>query len=133
MSALPYMYDRDSFMYEQYKTWRCLHDRSIYVDATPTQIGIVDGEEVYIISLPRAMPIYLAEYLAALLGAIVAGSRPVTLFSDNMGVVWNFDLGRCPREWLGVLCFMFKNRNFSVRYIPTACNPADVPSRARTF
>ena len=91
-SILPFISEQEAFSYEQYRAWHCLHGKSIYVDATPLQIGIVDEEEMFIVPLPRELPIYLAEYLAAILGALLAGTRRVTIFSDNVGVVWNFNV-----------------------------------------
>ena len=78
------------------------------------------------------MPIYLAEYVAALTALLTAEPGPLTLFTDNVGILLlhNLHKGRCPRPCLPLLCRMFSTRTFSIRYIPSGMNPADAPSRA---
>ena len=107
------------------------HDRSCFVDATPLQIGIVSaGLEPVSIPLSVELPIYLAEYVAALTAVMSAGDDPVTVFTDNVGVYFNLHKGRCPRPFLALLCRLFQSRIFSVGFIPSHMNPADSPSRA---
>ena len=78
------------------------------------------------------LPIYFAEYVAALVAVFLMrdSAESFTVYSDNVGVQYNLDKGRCPRSWLPILLSVFSTRNFSVNYIESRCNPADWPSRA---
>ena len=76
------------------------------------------------------MPIYLAEYFAALVAVLIAEPGPLTIFTDNIGVYYNLHKGRCPRPWLPLLCQLFDGREFSVRKIASSINLADAASRA---
>ena len=109
------------------------HEKRIFVDATPQRIGIVSPGRVSVSALlPLELPIYFAEYVAALVAVILLSSEdePFVLYTDNMGVLYNLDKGRCPRPWLPYLLSIFSSRKFSVRYIPSLCNPADALSRS---
>ena len=65
------------------------------------------------------LPIYVAEYVAALVAVFLMGdsAEPFTVYSDNVGVRYNLDKGRCPRPWLPILSHVCSTRNFSVNYI----------------
>ena len=113
--------------------WRCAHEKHVFVDATPQQIGIVSPGLISVsAALPVELPIYLAEYVAALVAVLVMNfdSEPYVLYTDNAGVMYNLDKGRCPRPWLPYFLEIFSRRMFSVRYIASNCNPADALSRA---
>ena len=131
-AAMPYVSEVTVWRYSDRIAWSDMHERVVYVDATPTCIGIVrPGCVPLSINLEAVLPIYVAEYAAALVAvALMSSGEPFTIFSDNIGVCYNLDKGRCPRSWLNVLLGIFQKRNFSIAYIPTHCNPADAPSRA---
>ena len=80
--------------------------------------------------MPVELPIYMAEYVAALTAVLSVGEEVVTIFSDNMGVFFNLHKGRCPRPFVSLLCRIFRSRRFSVGFTASAMNPADAPSRA---
>ena len=129
-AVAPFIRDGVSLTFSDICRWNDDHGKHIFVDATPTQIGIVQqGCEPVSIALPVALPIYEAEYLAALTAVLSRDMSDTVLHSDNLGVVYNLHKGRCPRQWLSILLFVFMFRNFSVRYISTAANPADAASR----
>ena len=111
--------------------WRDMHERQCFVDATPQQIGFVcPGRESVAIRLSEELPIYVAEYVAALSAVISVSEEPVTVFTDNIGVFFNLHKGRCPRAFFVLMCQIFRYRAFSVEFIPSNMNPDDVPSRA---
>ena len=130
-AVVPFMRDDVSQTFRDICLCNEFHDRSCFVDATPLQIGIVSaGLEPVSIPLSVELPIYLAEYVAALTAVMSAGDDPVTVFTDNVGVYFNLHKGRCPRPFLALLCRLFQSRKFSVGFIPSHMNPADSPSRA---
>ena len=109
---------------------REVHGRAVFVDATPDCIGIVQqGYLPVSVGLPFALPVYYAEYLAALTAVLSRDMDRTVLYSDNLGVVFNLSKGRCPRAWLPILLSVFKFRSFSVHYVPSHVNPADAASR----
>ena len=112
--------------------WTARHERAVFVDATPSCIGIVrPGYDPVSVPLSSVLPIYLAEYVAALVAIfLMSDADPFTVYTDNIGVYFNLHKGRCPRAWLPIMLHLFHTRQFSVRYIPSNCNPADAPSRA---
>ena len=62
------------------------------------------------VPLRQALPIYEAEYVAALaaIHLMASSGELFTLFSDNMGARYNLDKGRCPQACLPILlniCF----------------------------
>ena len=131
-AVTPYVCSVTRWSYSDVIAWSETHDRVIFVDATPDCIGIVwPGCGPISMALETALPIYLAEYVAALVAVVLMrdGEEPFTIYSDNVGVCYNLDKGRCPRSWVPLLLEIFEKRNFSVHYIPTNCNPADAPSR----
>ena len=129
-TSLPFLVDSAPLTAADVTSWRDVHERSVFVDATPYCIGIVQqGCAPVSVPLPVTLPIYLAEYLAALTAILSRDVSQTTLYSDNLGVVFNLRKGRCPRQWLSVLFSIFKSRSFSVRYVPSRVNPADAASR----
>ena len=82
------------------------------------------------LSLPLAetTPIYIAEYIAALVAA-VAAPPGTTILTDNKGTLYNIHKGRCPMSWLPFLSLYFAQRAQSFRYVPSALNPANGPNR----
>ena len=131
-AAVPYVTGDVLWRFRDVLAWSEMHDRLVFVDATPEQVGIVrPGCAPVSVPLRRAMPIYVAEYVAALVAVILMArcGDQFTVFTDNMGVYHNLSKGRCPRPWLPILLDVFSKRNFSVGYVPSHCNPADVPSR----
>ena len=129
-TVVPFMNDDVEWSFGDMCRWNDMHDMICYVDATPQQIGIIcPGRDPVSVRLPIELPIYLAEYVAALT-AVLSIDGPMTLFTDNMGVYYNLHKGRCPRPLLAMLCNVFRIRAFSVGFIPSHMNPADVPSRS---
>ena len=131
--ALPFLSEEVEWRFRDAISWSVIHENTVFVDATPQCIGIVrPGCAPVSVPLRQALPIYQAEYVAALAAVYLmsVGGEPFTLFTDNMGVRYNLDKGRCPRVWLPILLEMFSKRNFSVTYVPSNANPADTPSRA---
>ena len=131
-SVVPYIREDVALSFLDICLWHDVHEKVYFVDATPRQIGLVcAGYEPVSVPLPVELPIYLAEYVAALTAVLSAGSEPVTVFTDNLGVYYNLHTkGRCPRPFLVTLCRLFQFRAFSVQFVPTSMNPADIPSRA---
>ena len=130
-AVLPFMGDDVMLSHDDVRACVDVHSRQVFVDATPSQIGIVrPGCTPVSVALTLELPIYVAEYAAALTAICCSGDEVFTIFSDNMGVVYNLHKGRCPRSWLPLLCHIFRSRKFSVRYISSDANPADAPSRA---
>ena len=82
-------------------------------DATPAQLGLAAADGMLTIRLPRVLPIYQAEYLAALLMTTIAPPSS-TLYVDNMAVVFNLHKGRCPTAWLPFVSRWFAQRTQSV-------------------
>lgn len=131
MAALPFITDSAPLSAIDLLNCREIHDRAVYVDATPDCIGIVQqGCLPVTIRLPVSLPIYVSEYLAALTAVLSRDMYQTVLYSDNLGVVFNLHKGRCPRPWLLILLSVFQSRAFSVRHVPSCVNPADAASRA---
>lgn len=131
-AVVPFLRDDVQRTFEDICLWNDVHDRLCFVDATPQQIGIVcAGFEPVSVRLSEELPIYLAEYLAALTAVLCADREPVTIVTDNLGVYYNLNKGRCPRPFLSLMCRLFRDRVFSLGFIPSHMNPADVPSRCR--
>lgn len=130
-AVLPWIREEHALSFSDLFNWEELHERQIFADATPDQLGIVSpGCAPVSLSLPCRMPIYLAEYCAALVAVLTAEPGPLTVFTDNIGVFYNLHKGRCPRSWLPLLCELFAVREFSIRHIASKMNPADAASRA---
>ncbi|KAF0296949.1 Protein P [Amphibalanus amphitrite] len=123
------VWDHDwSFSAEDYHNWFRSHQHAVAVDATPYQLGFADASAAIAVPLERPIPIYQAEFLAALLAALQVPPG-TTVFSDNQAVIHNIHKGRCPPSWLPWISELFAHRGNSFRYIPSADNPADAPSR----
>ena len=132
-AVLPYLSRAVVWRWSDQRAWSDTHERAVFVDATPLCIGIVrPGCPPVSNMFVSPLPIYVAEYVAALVAVFLMGNsdEPFTVYTDNVGVLYNLDKGRCPRAWLPVLLSVFSTRNFSVNYIESSCNPADWPSRA---
>ena len=130
-SVVPFLAGDVKWTFCDMHAWNALHERHVFVDATPKRIGIVrPGSEPVSVHLPLELPIYVAEYVAALTAVLSVDVEDVTIFSDNMGVYFNLHRGRCPRPFVALLCHIFRDRRFSVGFIASAMNPADAPSRA---
>ena len=129
-ASLPFLVDSAPLTAADVTSWRDVHERSVFVDATPDCNGIVQrGCAPVSVTLSVTLLIYLAEYLAALTAILSRDVSQTTLYTDNVGIVFNLTKGRCPRQWLYVLLPIFKSRSFSVRYIASRVNPADAASR----
>ena len=64
--------------------WNDLHERIMFVDATPVQLGIaIPGHAPISLSLHWPMPIYLAEYFAALVAVLIAEPGQPTAWWDG--------------------------------------------------
>ena len=111
-----------------YHNWFRSHEDQIATDATPTQLGFTDRYEEIAIPLAGPLPIYQAEYLAAALATQIVPPG-FTIRLDTLAVMYNIHKGRCPPGWLRWLSHLFRDRACSYRYIPSAMNPADAPSR----
>ena len=123
------VWDHDwSFSCEDYHNWFRQHSLSWAVDATPRQLGVVTPLQAISIPLAESRPIYIAEYIAALIAA-TAAPPATTIFTDNKGTLYNIHKGRCPFSWLPFVSAFFASRAQSFRYVPSALNPADGPSR----
>ncbi|KAF0301937.1 Protein P [Amphibalanus amphitrite] len=123
------VWDHDwSFDAEDYHNWFRAHQQAVAVDATPYQLGFADASAAIAVPLERPIPIYRAELLAALLAALQVPPG-TTVFSDNQAVIHNLHKGRCPPSWLPWISALFAHRGNSFRYVPSAANPADAPSR----
>ena len=105
---------------------------ALATDATPSQLGWADSGIEVAPPLGRQLPIYAAELLAAPRGA--------TIYIDNTAALVSVCKGRCPAPWLPVMSHWFAwlpamPHGFSgvsvsvFRYIPSAANPAEEPSR----
>ena len=129
MTVLPYITSDVCLSAVDIVAVSSVHRESVYTDATPVQIGIVDGDEELSIALPCQLDIYIAEYLAALVAVLTRDMKNRTLYTDNVGVLYNLDKGRCPRAWLPVLLGIFRSRTFSVAFVPSEFNLADRASR----
>ena len=130
VAVIPYIRDEQALSFSDLCVCNDVHARQVFVDATPEQLGIVAPGSVPIsVTLPWQMPIYLAEYVAALTALLTAEPGPLTLFTDNVGVLHNLHKGRCPRPWPPLLCRIFSAREFSIQYIPSDMNPTDASSR----
>ena len=129
---MPYVTGVTELRHTDVVSWNEHHERIVYADATPQCIGIVrPGYAPLSVRLEMTLPIYIAEYVAALVAVLImANGEPFTVYSDNIGVCYNLHKGRCPRSWLPLMLALFERRDFSVRYIASSCNPADAPSRA---
>ena len=128
--SLPFIDDSAPLTAADVANCREVHERAVFVDATPDCIGIVQqGYLPVSVDLPFTLPIYYAEYLAALTAVLSRNMDRTVLYSDNLGVVFNLSKGRCPRAWLPILLSVFKFRSFSVHYVPSHANPADAASR----
>ena len=131
VAMVPFIRDDQALSFSDLCAWNDLHERKVFVYATPVQLAIVvPGRAPISLSLPWPMPIYLAEYFAALVAVLIAEPGPLTIFTDNIGVYYNLHKGRCPRPWLPLLCQLFDGREFSVRRIASCVNPADAASCA---
>ena len=98
MGALPFITDSAPLSAIDLLNCRGLHDRAVYVDATPGCISIVQqGCLPVTIRLPVSLPIYVSKYLAALTAVLSRDMYQTALYSDNLGVVFNLRKGRCPR------------------------------------
>ena len=129
LGALPFIDDSAMLTAADVANCHLVHARAVYVDATPDRIGIVQqGCLPVSIELPLALPIYFAEYLAALTAVLSRDMFRTVLYSDNLGVVFNLRKGRCPRPWLFIVLSVFKSRSFSFHYVPSSVNPADAAS-----
>lgn len=130
VAALPFITGAGALTATDLANCCAAHERAVYVDATPDCIGIVEpGCAPVSMNLPVSLPIYFAEYLAALTVILSRNMFKTVLYSDNLGVMYNLRKGRCPRHWLRILLSVFKFRSFSVHYIPTSVNPAEAASR----
>ncbi|KAF0286650.1 Protein P [Amphibalanus amphitrite] len=116
------------FRAEDYHNWFRTHPQAVAVDATPYQLGFADASAAIAVPLERPMPIYRAEFLAALMAALRVPPG-TTVYSDNQAVIHNIHKGRCPPSWLPWMSALFACRGNSFRYVPSAANPADAPSR----
>ena len=113
-----------TFSAEDYSAWFHRHpQRGLASDATPTQLGLADAVGGITFRLQRPLPIYLLEYLAALLLTCLAPPR-TTLYIDNTAAMYNLHKGRCPTAWIPFVSRWFATRAQSVRYVPTGLNPA---------
>ena len=104
------------------------HPRWIASDATPTCLGLADPSAALSLPLATCAPIYIAELAAGLLAA-TASAPNTTVYMDNTAAIVNLHKGRCPPSWLAMMVTWFRTRHCSFRYVPSALNPADWPSR----
>lgn len=107
-----------------------------FTDATPTTMAcIVDGE-TFSKKFDKEKPIFIAE-LAAITCAVIASPTPHTIvYADNQAANYASNKLRSS-NMLGCLLLLHlakhlvhTGKTFSVRYIRSAFNPADAPSRA---
>lgn len=107
----------------------------LFVDATPTQLGLVHNDYYLAVPLLHDYPIYWAETLVVILAlyyALCMNISQIHVFTDNMGT-----LGAVCEDtpYLRFLCaHCITSRLFSrftISYIATDQNPADLPSRFR--
>jgi len=79
--AAPFIREDVVWSFDDISMWKDLHDRHVFVDATPNQIGIVvPGCAPVSVPLPQELPIYESEYLAALTAIVCMDREPLTLF-----------------------------------------------------
>ena len=64
--------------------------RPVFVDATPSRVAGISGQEEFAFSLPAPLPICEAEFLASFRG--IGMYRPISnnihLIGDNLGVLF---------------------------------------------
>ena len=97
-------------------------------DATPSCIGLADPSAAVSLPIPEPTPTYQAELAAALLSTSVA-EPATTIYIDNVAALVNVHKNRCPPAWLKWVVSLFRCRSVSYRLVPSAVNPADLPSR----
>ena len=86
-AIVPYLADDVVWRWQDRCAWSEAHDRSVFVDATPFCIGIVRPGCAPISARFRfALPIYVAEYVAALVAVYLMcpGTAPFTVHTDNL-------------------------------------------------
>lgn len=120
------LYLRAKFQWERV----CLSGERIFVDATPSTIAVVTEEFTRTQELPHPMLIYWAEFLAVLAAAYLANPRTV-IYCDNMVVVHNAKAHNFRIfNWYGIILHsLLEKKKLVVRYVKSARNPADLPSR----
>ena len=108
-----------------------LNTTSIYVDATPIQIGLIDLDQKQIEIFPCTNNILENEYLTAWLSHVL---RPYALIiSDNQAVIHFLARGRFPHSWrdnyklIMLLMYTFNSPVFS--YIKFESNITDALRR----
>ena len=128
-SIVPLLRDREwEFTSGDYHACFREHPRWLASDATPLCLGLADPSAALSLPLREPAPIYLAELAAGLLAATIAPAN-TTIYLDNRAAIVNLHKGRCPPSWLAIMIQYFAHRRCSFRYVPTAVNPADWPSR----
>ena len=98
-AAVPFISTITGWWYRDVLAWPTLHNYAVYVDATSDCISIVrPGRAPVSFRLSSALPIYLSQYVAALLAIfLMSRSKLLCLYTDNMGVCANLNKGRCSR------------------------------------
>ena len=113
----------------RYKTRTKKQD--IFVDATPTSVGIITQFAIYHAELPQT-GILNAEAAALLIGLRMAPKDSI-VHMDNMPLYYMLRNHKTRNPdlygWITVCLDIMRHRNLFVRWIPSESNPADMPSR----
>ena len=115
------------------------HHRSkpmdLFTDATTTQAGVThpDLRRHYLCRIPQK-PIYRAEATAVDIGLSLPLPREVRLRIDNRALVYAIKKGRSNCREANRVCdkirrLRLRGHIISAKWIPSASNPADIPSR----
>jgi hypothetical protein len=113
------------------KAVKYITQKTIYVDATPTQIALTDIDACKAQILLVTNPILENEFLAIWLAHKI---RPRALImSDNQAAIYLFRRGKLPPSWrksYNYTKLLIETYNVPIlAYVPTAANPADRFSR----
>ena len=103
----------------------------IFVDATPTSIGVVSTFHTYHSQIPQT-GILNAEAAALVIGLQMSNKDSI-VHTDNMALYYMLRNHKTKNphlyQWLTKCLNIMKHRNVFVRWIPSQANPADYPSR----
>ena len=107
-----------------------MSSRCVFVDATPTQGGLVSFPESTVLAWKYGDSILHTEFVAAWLATIIYPNRVV--MTDNQAVLHLLSKGKLPpglRRWPLQKLMMSTYRVPKLHYWDTTTNPADCVSR----
>lgn len=104
---------------------------TMYADASATGLAVVTADAAFAVITDPSPAIYLRETIAWLLAALLASSHTL-IHTDNLALRYAITNGHAralPWQLCVSLSWLTIKRSLRARWVSTALNPADMPSR----